>query len=526
MLGVEVVASVPSGDGTITSSPSGLNCSSANSETSGCQATFTPGTKVTLTATGAGGDDKKNPPTAWKFGAWGATNTAGREAILGCVGSTSTCTFTIETEVIITASFVGDSSWNSYPDCYAYDTPGQAPYSPRYCTENCAVGAISGSLNLYASIGASSGYNGYCEGDIRSNMMSIGGDKTHSYTFGDSAGRMVPVIACYWRSSTAVWPSSGISEWSSTISASNSVTSTRHWSWGVRMVAYKESQGSTTPGFSIAGGPYCADESGCVHTDPCPAANLQNDMGVTAGSDERSGTAAEPATQSAVGAPARVADDPAVVVRDRIVRSAGTFHMACPAGTSVLHADTAMLSTRRQSIVEPYVNHGARRATFTVRAVPRDARVNLQVVCRSTSAPRHLTEAGHVRGSVRGEVFRSRQRDQHIQAGAGNDHIRARHRGVHVSAGSGNDRVIVSAARVAVMGGPGSDRITSTTPGESLIEGGPGPDVLISRRGRTVINAEDGAGGDMIICAPGSRATVVKDPGDIVRGTCTVRRGG
>jgi hypothetical protein len=80
-------------------------------------------------------------------------------------------------------------------------------------------------------------------------------------------------------------------------------------------------------------------------------------------------------------------------------------------------------------------------------------------------------------------------------------------------------------AGIAVMGGPGSDRITSTTPGKSLIEGGPGHDVLISRRGRTVINAEDGAGGDMIICAPGSRATVVKDRGDIVRGPCTVRRG-
>jgi hypothetical protein len=354
--------------------------------------------------------------------------------------------------------------------------------------------------------------------------MSIGGDKTHSYTFGDPVGRFLPVIACYYRSSTAIWPSAGISQWSSTISASNTITSTRHWSYGVRMVAWKDSRDSTA-GFSVTGGPYCADESGCVHSDPCPATNLQNERPVLAAGGADPVRTAFAGAEAGAASSAPVADDPAVRVRDRVVRRAGAFPLACPAGTSVLHADTAILGTRYARVLEPYVDHRARTATFTVRAVPRGGRVALQVVCRAAGAPVHTTASGHVRGSARADVLRTTRPDQHIQSGAGQDVVIANRRGAHVSTGSGADRVVVAATRVAVMGGPGPDRITATTPGTSLIEGGAGRDVLVSRRGRTVINAQDGAPGDVIICASKSRARVVKDPGDVVRGPCAIRPG-
>lgn len=69
------------GTGTITSNPSGINCSST------CNATFSGGTSVTLTAT----DGDESIFTGWSGG--------------GCNG-TSTCTPTQNTNSIITASFV------------------------------------------------------------------------------------------------------------------------------------------------------------------------------------------------------------------------------------------------------------------------------------------------------------------------------------------------------------------------------------------------------------------------------------
>jgi hypothetical protein len=72
-----------SGTGTVVSSPTGLNCASTNGT---CSASFASGTSVTLTATPVGSS---------VFGGW--TN--------GCVSSSSSCTFVLQDDTAVTATF-------------------------------------------------------------------------------------------------------------------------------------------------------------------------------------------------------------------------------------------------------------------------------------------------------------------------------------------------------------------------------------------------------------------------------------
>jgi filamentous hemagglutinin family protein len=70
-------------------------------------------------------------------------------------------------------------------------------------------------------------------------------------------------------------------------------------------------------------------------------------------------------------------------------------------------------------------------------------------------------------------------------------------------------------------------RITLDTGAEvssetASLEGNAGKDTLVSHRGRTTINSQDGSPGDTVICDRGSKAMVFIDAGDTVRGSCTV----
>jgi uncharacterized repeat protein (TIGR02543 family) len=72
------------GNGTVTSSPSGINCSSSGG--SGCSASFTSGTTVTLTAA---------PASGYVFSAWTGA----------CSGSTTTCSITMNAAQSVGATF-------------------------------------------------------------------------------------------------------------------------------------------------------------------------------------------------------------------------------------------------------------------------------------------------------------------------------------------------------------------------------------------------------------------------------------
>jgi Bacterial Ig-like domain (group 2)/Divergent InlB B-repeat domain len=70
------------GSGTVTSSPSGINCANTNIN---CAASFASGTPITLTAT----------PVSSTFGGWSN----------GCVSSNPSCSFTLQNNTTVTATF-------------------------------------------------------------------------------------------------------------------------------------------------------------------------------------------------------------------------------------------------------------------------------------------------------------------------------------------------------------------------------------------------------------------------------------
>jgi Ca2+-binding RTX toxin-like protein len=87
--------------------------------------------------------------------------------------------------------------------------------------------------------------------------------------------------------------------------------------------------------------------------------------------------------------------------------------------------------------------------------------------------------------------------------------------------GLGSDRIIVQGKDSAANGGPGRDRIAAQGTARTMVIGGAGRDVLIGGKAVTLINAQDGAGGDRIICRS-SLNRVMLDAGDSTAGPCQV----
>ncbi|MFM9125411.1 MAG: hypothetical protein ACKOSO_09795 [Actinomycetota bacterium] len=107
-----------------------------------------------------------------------------------------------------------------------------------------------------------------------------------------------------------------------------------------------------------------------------------------------------------------------------------------------------------------------------------------------------------------------------VYGGGGDDAVLVRHTGAIGSAGLGSDTVRVSATNGVGRGGPGDDALVGSAPGRTLLIGDSGHDTFTSVRGRVLINARDGAGGDTIVCGAAAHTRYIKDPGDVVRGTC------
>ena len=500
--GGSVTAPDPSGAAPLVCS----NTAGPGSPSVDCTADRAAGTSITVTAAPSGGN---------KIAAW----TSPCES----AGTTLTCTFTVPAAATtVGTTFEADPLADKNLGCVD-------AAAGTMCAPNCAVGHLFGDGTQYWSAG---GMNA-CRTAVRSGMMSIGGGKSHSYTFGDYSSRMKPEHICYWRSSGAVWPTVADATFSTTISALNTVSHTRHWAWGVE---FEQGGGHIAQGF----GDGCVSETGCVslsdRTGGCPAdgapiALYDLATGVYTQSERTPFESAVPVADATPAAPAvgareaaaRAAEDARLTVVNGRSDVAGIRHLSCPSGTDMLHADTAIVGAQRGvEVEEPLVHHTLRRATFTITAVPPGAHVRYQVVCRAAGAPTQASTGGHIHGSTRGETHRTTQAGHHIFAGGGHDTVHATHPNAHILGGTGNDTIFIRANRVVVMGGPGNDRIESFAPGASHMEGNSGNDTLVSHRGRTTINSQDGSPGDTVICDQGSKAVVFIDKGDTVRGACKV----
>ncbi len=165
----QTLAVTVSGAGSVTSSPSGLNCSSGT-----CTANFASGSSVTLTAT---------PGSGAVFSGWGGA----------CGGSSVTCTVTMSTAQSVTATFT-----TSTPETEVLSvtisgagsvtsSPSGLNCSSGTCTANFASGS---SVTLTATPGSGavfSGWGGACGGSSVTCTVTMSTAQSVTATFTTSA---------------------------------------------------------------------------------------------------------------------------------------------------------------------------------------------------------------------------------------------------------------------------------------------------------------------------------------------------
>ncbi len=202
--------------------------------------------------------------------------------------------------------------------------------------------------------------------------------------------------------------------------------------------------------------------------------------------------------------------------RIKVTSNRRSISLKCPARSYPLNADAGS----RGPDTDFAVSFSGRTATITSGEANVGQRMSASVLCRAQgSRAQVIGPLGYgTRGADRlsiavpnGTVF----------AGPGPDRIRAVGRNSIAWGGLGSDRIAVGGTDSVGAGGPGRDRIVAVGPGRKLVWGGQDPDTLVGGPGNTLINAQDGQGGDRVICRS-SANRVMLDAGDVTQGPCTV----
>lgn len=212
---------------------------------------------------------------------------------------------------------------------------------------------------------------------------------------------------------------------------------------------------------------------------------------------------------------------PIVVADQRLtVRHDGTSPrraLRCPSGYATLQVNAASATAE---LPEGALEDRSGGVQIRKGAAPAGTTVDVQRVCRPRTA-RVVARDDVLLGTARADRLTTRKAGTTVLGGAGRDTIRVTTAGSTAFGFIGDDTIVLTTNRGAADGGPGNDRIEARTGGAVLINGGPGRDTLIGARGKTLINAVDGRGGDRVICrSPENR--VRADVGDTLVGPCTV----
>ncbi len=170
------VAPGGTGSGTITSSPSGINCPTT------CTANFQSGTQVTLTAT---------PGTSMGFSGWGGA----------CSGTATTCTITLSASQNVTAGFTAVQSGNYQLSVTNGGTAsGTVTSSPAgiNCPSTCsAMFPANTQVTLTETPGAPStfstfaGWSGACTSAAATCAVTLNANQTVTATFSPAINHII-----------------------------------------------------------------------------------------------------------------------------------------------------------------------------------------------------------------------------------------------------------------------------------------------------------------------------------------------
>jgi phospholipase C len=166
---------VLSGTGTVTSSPSNINCGKT------CSATFNPGTVVTLTET---------PATGSNFVGWSG----------GCSGSGATCKVTLNDSTQVTASFTSSPVFSLTVNLKG-SGKGTVASTPAgiNCVTTCSGNFANGTKVTLSATAATGSYfagwtNGACSGGNSVCVLTINSSQQVTATFTSSLGAVLTVL--------------------------------------------------------------------------------------------------------------------------------------------------------------------------------------------------------------------------------------------------------------------------------------------------------------------------------------------
>ena len=270
--------------------------------------------------------------------------------------------------------------------------------------------------------------------------------------------------------------------------------------------------------------PSTQPSSGAVNTGPVDmqrsARQSAMERGGQAATARRPGAKAAPSGTRGVSRPGQLEPvDTGVRTVNRsakITSSRRGITLTCPSGYYPLNAsggssgpDTdfrVSFSGRSAKIVSPQANVGYR--------------MSATALCRADDGV--AMAAGALGFGTRGpDEFNANGPGRTVFAGPGPDRVTVSGSNSLAWGGMGADRILVGGRNSAGAGGPGRDRIVAMGRGRTLLWGGPGRDVLVGGLGSTLINAQDGQGGDRVLCRSSSNR-VMLDAGDRTKGPCTV----
>jgi len=191
-----VLAVTTTGSGTVTSSPSGINCRPDNQT---CSAGFKPGTQVVLTAT---------PGTDWTLTGWSGG---------GCSGSSLTCTITVNQNTQVSATF-GPTPPPLLTVALSGTGLGTVTSNPAGidCGKTCTAGFTSGmKVVLSETPGANSAFSGWsgggCSGNASTCTVTLTANTKVTATFNAIAQPLLTVTLSGTGQGTVTSNPSGIS---------------------------------------------------------------------------------------------------------------------------------------------------------------------------------------------------------------------------------------------------------------------------------------------------------------------------
>ncbi len=460
----------------------------------------------------------------------------------------------------IACSWNGSSCSDGGGDC---TPPGAEPEQPSDVgaapTTSCE-GASSG-WPLFNNGSNEFGEAQICGNGYASGNLSIGGDKTHSWTnyapSGSGAGgpgQWVWYDGCYYvNDSNITVTTTGnmtINPWSAT--ATNWLmpvpgnSETRYWSsgalWGTGVQVNPEGTGDWYWAGSQgqSSGEYSAElpmwTHGCSSTGTMQMHNyVQANVNSTANNAAIS--MALPLAKFPRVAQSQIPPSNAIKVTaaPSLSKQKGNFRIVekqvalpfdytggnisglkaeCPSGfilmqSSVLSlgaVDTARISSIPSGIL---VSGTSAMAGTTVKS---------QVVCLKTGLGKIL-RGGNYWGTKGSDKMENVGTGLFYFGGPGRDRISASGDASQVFGGPGNDNLLVSGKDSVGVGGPGDDQLTAVGDFRIRLEGGEGRDRLRGDIGISILDVRDGQAGDHVTCV-GTKNIALVDEGDNVMGTC------